>query len=198
MRALILRLRHEVTGLPARLRSRRLGLIAVPHVLALAAMLATESSITAMAAFLLAWGIFNFVAIALTQRPLFSGLVSLTLMTMLVLLSQLKYHVLMMTANFVDLMIVDTDTVSFSVHDFPGSQNNRGAERRGAGASPHIAPGALIGSACAGVLRHFRQWVVSPDLSRSKRIFRLRRSRRFTAAIWYPRSRGPGSTPLPN
>jgi hypothetical protein len=83
-------------------------------------MLTTESSITAMAAFLLAWGIFNFVAIALTRRPLFAGLVSLVLMTLLVLLSQLKYHVLMMTANFVDLMIVDTDTVSFLFTIFPG------------------------------------------------------------------------------
>jgi len=120
MRALILRLRHEMTALPARLGSRRLAVIALPHVLALAVMLATESSITAMAAFLLAWGIFIFVAIALTRRPLFAGLVSLTLMTVLVLLSQLKYHVLMMTANFVDLMIVDTDTVSFLFTIFPG------------------------------------------------------------------------------
>src|SRR6516225_1511445 len=119
MRALILRLRHEMTALPARLGSRRLAVIALPHVLALAVMLATESSITAMAAFLLAWGIFIFVAIALTRRPLFAGLVSLTLMTVLVLLSQLKYHVLMMTANFVDLMIVDTDTVSFLFMIFP-------------------------------------------------------------------------------
>ena len=120
MRTLILRLRHEITALPARLGSRRLALIALPHVLALAVMLATESSITAMAAFLLAWGIFNSVAIALTRRPLFSGLVSLTLMTLLVLLSQFKYHVLMMTANFVDLMILDTDTVSFLFTIFPG------------------------------------------------------------------------------
>jgi len=36
----------------------------------------------------------------------------LLMMTLLVLLSQLKYHVLMMTANFVDLMIVDTDAVT--------------------------------------------------------------------------------------
>src|SRR6516164_8025514 len=119
MRALILRLRHEMTALPARLGSRRLAVIALPHVLALAVMLATESSITAMAAFLLAWGIFIFVAIALTRRPLFSGLVSLTLMTLLVLLSQLKYHVLMMTASFVDVMIVDTDTVSFLFTIYP-------------------------------------------------------------------------------
>ena len=41
------------------------------------------------------------------------------MMTVLVLLSQLKYHVLMMTANFVDLMIVDTDTVSFLFTIFP-------------------------------------------------------------------------------
>ena len=120
MRALILRLRHEMTALPARLGSRRLALIALPHVLALAVMLATESSITAMTAFLLTWGMFNFVAITLTRRPLFASLVSLTLMTVLVLLSQLKYHVLMMTANFVDLMIVDTDTVSFLFTIFPG------------------------------------------------------------------------------
>ena len=120
MRALVLRLLYDVTVLPARYGSRRLAVIALPHVLALAVMLATESSITAMAAFLLAWGIFNFVAIALTRRPLFAGLVSLTLMTLLVLLSQLKYHVLMMTANFVDLMIVDTDTVSFLFTIFPG------------------------------------------------------------------------------
>ena len=41
------------------------------------------------------------------------------MMAVLVLLSQLKYHVLMMTANFVDLMIVDTDTVSFLFTIFP-------------------------------------------------------------------------------
>src|SRR5215470_9587359 len=107
MRALFSYLRHEITGLPARHPTRRVALIALPHILALAVMVATESSMTAMAAFLLTWGIFNFVAIALTLRPLFAGLISLVLMTLLVLLSQLKYDVLMMTANFV------TDTVSF-------------------------------------------------------------------------------------
>src|SRR4029077_11673994 len=45
---------------------------------------------------------------------------SLVLMTILVLLSDLKYHVLMMTASFVDLMIIDTDTVSFLFTIYPG------------------------------------------------------------------------------
>ena len=120
MRAPFSHLRHEITGLPTRHRTRGVALIALPHILALAVMVATESSMTAMAAFLLTWGIFNFVAIALTLRPLFAGLISLVLMTLLVLLSQLKYDVLMMTANFVDLMIVDTDTVSFLFTIFPG------------------------------------------------------------------------------
>ena len=82
-------------------------------------MAATESTVTAMAAFVLAWGILNFLWLALLRRPLLAGTLSLTLMAVLVLLSQLKYHVLMMTANFVDLMIVDTDTISFLFTIFP-------------------------------------------------------------------------------
>jgi len=120
MRALILRLRQDVTALLTRHGFRRQAWIAAPHLLAFLVMIATESTITAMAAFVLAWALFNFAAIALTRRPLFAGLVSLALMTLLVLLSQLKYNVLMMTANFVDLMIVDSDTVSFLFAIFPG------------------------------------------------------------------------------
>ena len=97
----------------------RLGLLATPHIVALAIMLATEFTATAMAAFLLAWGILNFVWIAVLRRPAVAAVLSLTMMTVLVLLSQLKYHVLMMTASFVDVMIVDTDTVSFLFTIFP-------------------------------------------------------------------------------
>jgi hypothetical protein len=82
-------------------------------------MVATEATATAMAAFALAWGILNFFWLALTRRPMLAATLSLAMMTVLVLLSQLKYHVLMMTANFVDLMIVDTDNVSFLFTIFP-------------------------------------------------------------------------------
>ena len=68
---------------------------------------------------MLAWGILNFFWLAVSRRPAFAAALSLLMMTVLVLLSQLKYHVLMMTANFVDLMIVDTDTVSFLFTIFP-------------------------------------------------------------------------------
>ena len=119
MPALISRLPCSIAALLSRHGSRRLALIAFPHALALTVMVATESSIAAMAAFVLAWAIFNFVAVALTRRPVFAGLVSLVMMMLLVLLSQLKYQVLMMTANFIDLMIVDTDTVSFLFAIYP-------------------------------------------------------------------------------
>src|SRR5215471_16552217 len=97
----------------------RPALALFPHVAALAIMLATEATATAMAAFALAWGILNFFWLALTRRPVLASVLSLSMMAVLVLLSQLKYQVLMMTANFVDLMIVDTDTISFLLTVFP-------------------------------------------------------------------------------
>src|SRR5271155_4636748 len=121
MRAVISSLIHRLGAADIVVRHgyARLALIAVPHIIALAIMLATEARPVEIAAFLLAWGILNFFWLALTRRPAVAGALSLVLMTVLVLLSGLKYHVLMMTANFVDLMIIDTDTVSFLFTIFP-------------------------------------------------------------------------------
>ena len=107
----------------------RPGLVLIPHLVAFVIMVSTEFTATAMTAFLLAWGFLNFFWLALIRRPAVAGALSLTMMTVLVLLSQLKYHVLMMTANFVDLMIVDTDTVTFLFTIFPALRCDRSAER---------------------------------------------------------------------
>jgi len=93
--------------------------VVIPHLVAFAIMGSTESTLTAMAAFLLAWGLLNFLWLALLRRPAAAATLSLVMMTVLVLLSQLKYQVLMMTASFVDLMIIDTDTVTFLFTIFP-------------------------------------------------------------------------------
>src|ERR1700681_3267065 len=105
----------------AELTSRRgfWRLALIPHLAALGIMLWSEYTITAMTAFLLAWGILNSLWLALLRRPAVAATLSLAMMTVLVLLSQLKYQVLMMSANFVDLMIVDTDTVTFLFTIFP-------------------------------------------------------------------------------
>src|ERR1700722_488660 len=121
MRAALLSLRSRLgsSGLIARYGFWRLALVAAPHIVALIIMLATEARPVEIGAFLFAWGILNFVWLAVLRRPVLAGVLSLVMMTVLVLLSDLKYHVLMMTANFVDLMIIDTDTVSFLFTIFP-------------------------------------------------------------------------------
>src|SRR5580698_11658609 len=111
--------RSGAAGLVARYGLWRLALVTAPHAIALAIMFATEARPVEIAAFLFAWGILNFVWLALTGRPAVAGALSLVIMTVLVLLSDLKYHVLMMTANFVDVMIIDTDTVSFLFTIYP-------------------------------------------------------------------------------
>src|SRR3977135_185146 len=90
-----------------------------PHVAALVVMLQTETDFGARVGFLLAWGILNFLWIALLRRPALSGALSLTLVVILVLLSRLKHDIVQMTANFVDLMVIDRDTAAFLFTIFP-------------------------------------------------------------------------------
>src|SRR5450755_1890715 len=97
----------------------RLLAVAAPHLAALAVMLQTEPDFGSRAGFLLSWGILNFFWIALLRRPALSGALSLTLVVVLILLSRLKRDIVQMTANFVDLMVVDPDTAAFLFTIFP-------------------------------------------------------------------------------
>jgi hypothetical protein len=97
----------------------RLLAVAAPQLAALALMLETETDFGSRTGFLLSWGILNFFWIALLRRPALSGALSLTLVVVLVLLSRLKHDVVQMTANFVDLMVIDRDTAAFLFTIFP-------------------------------------------------------------------------------
>jgi sulfatase-like protein len=97
----------------------RLSAVAMPHLAALVIMFRTETDLGSRAGFVLAWGILNFSFIALLRRPALSGALSLTLVVVLVLLSRLKHDVVQMTANFVDLMVIDHDTAAFLFTIFP-------------------------------------------------------------------------------
>jgi hypothetical protein len=97
----------------------RLSAVAAPHLAALAIMYQTETDFGGRTGFLLSWGILNFFFITLLRRPALSGALSLTLVVVLVLLSQLKHSVVQMTANFVDLMVIDRDTAAFLFTIFP-------------------------------------------------------------------------------
>ena len=113
----------------------RLSAVAAPHMAALVIMLQTETDFGARIGFVLSWGILNFLFIALLRRPALSGALSLTLVVVLVLLSRLKHDVVQMTANFVDLMVIDRDTAAFLFTIFPNLRWSR--DRRGA---RHPAP----------------------------------------------------------
>src|ERR1700712_1877206 len=97
---------------------RLLG-VAAPHLAALGIMLQTETDLSSRTGFLLSWGILNFFWIALLRRPALSGALSLTMIVILVLVSRLKHDVMQMTVNFVDLMVIDRDTVAFLFTIFP-------------------------------------------------------------------------------
>lgn len=82
-------------------------------------MVQTETDFGSRLGFVLAWGILNFLFIALLRRPALSGALSLTLVVVLVLLSRLKHDVVQMTANFVDVMVIDSDSAAFLFTIFP-------------------------------------------------------------------------------
>ena len=93
--------------------------LASPHIAVLALMFTTEADFSSRLCFLLTWGFLNSFWIALVRRPALSGALSLTLVVVLVLLSRFKHDVVQMTANFVDLMVIDGDTAAFLFTIFP-------------------------------------------------------------------------------
>jgi hypothetical protein len=98
----------------------RLTFIAAFHLCALVTMAFTEDDIVARLAFLLTWAILNFFWLCLTRRPLVSAALSLASLAILILVSRLKYDIIWMTANFLDVMIIDKDTISFLLGIIPG------------------------------------------------------------------------------
>jgi hypothetical protein len=102
----------------------RIALIASLHLASLAIMAFTEADMVAKLAFLLAWGILNFFWLGLTRRPAVSAALSLTMIVILVLVSRLKFDIIWMTANFLDVMIIDNDTISFLLSIVPGLTRN--------------------------------------------------------------------------
>src|SRR3954470_20973319 len=97
----------------------RLLAVAMPHLAALIIMARTETAFGSRIGFLLSWGNLNLFFIALLRRPALSGALSLTLVVVLVLVSKFKHDVVQMTANFIDLMVIDRDTVAFLFTIFP-------------------------------------------------------------------------------
>jgi hypothetical protein len=112
--------RIGATNAVARRDALRIALIASLHLIALAIMAFTEVDTVARLAFLLTWGMLNFIWLGLTRRPAVSAALSLTIIVLLILVSRLKYDIIWMTASFLDVMIIDKDTISFLLTIMPG------------------------------------------------------------------------------
>src|ERR1700742_3957198 len=97
----------------------RLLAVTAPQLAGLVLMFQTETDFGSRLCFLLCWGVLNFLWIALLRRPALSGALALTMVVVLVLLSRLKHDVVQMTVNFIDLMMIDRDTVAFLFTIFP-------------------------------------------------------------------------------
>ena len=91
----------------------QIAVTAVLHVAALVLMYWFEGGVVANSVFLLTWGLLNFFWLMLLRRPVVSAALSLAVVVLLILLSQLKYDIIWMTANFLDVMIINADTVKF-------------------------------------------------------------------------------------
>ena len=79
----------------------------------------SEYAVEQKVAFLLTWGLLNFFWLGCTRRPAISAALSLGMIALLIGLSMLKYKVLWMTVDFVDLMIIDPDSIAFLYSIFP-------------------------------------------------------------------------------
>src|SRR5215208_713233 len=108
---------------PADMASRdgltRVVPVAAFHVAALAVMVWSEQGPIRMAAFLLTWGLLNCFWLALLRRPALSAALSFALLVILIMISRFKFDVLWMTTSFVDVMVIDADTIAFLWQVFP-------------------------------------------------------------------------------
>jgi phosphoglycerol transferase MdoB-like AlkP superfamily enzyme len=89
------------------------------HLGALGILLWSEVGLVPRIAFVLTWGLLNFAFLALLRRPMAAAALTLALMAALILLSQFKHGVVLMTVNFLDVMIVDFDSIAFLLAVYP-------------------------------------------------------------------------------
>ena len=89
------------------------------HLLALVLMAATEVDAVGCVVFFAVWLLLNSILLVAPRRPLIAALLSLECLVILSLLSRFKFDKLWMTIDFVDVAIVDQDTVAFLLATFP-------------------------------------------------------------------------------
>ena len=93
--------------------------LAALHLAALGILIWSEVGLMPRIAFVLTWGLLNFALLVPLRRPMAAAALTLALMVALILLSQFKHGVLLMTVNFLDIMIADFDSIAFLMAVYP-------------------------------------------------------------------------------
>jgi Sulfatase len=96
-----------------------IAILVALHLAALAVMAVSEFELVPRLAFILTWSILNFFWLALLRRPVLSAALSLALIVLLVEISRFKFRVLFMTASFIDVMVIDSETFTYLGTIFP-------------------------------------------------------------------------------
>ncbi|HWV53924.1 sulfatase-like hydrolase/transferase [Pseudorhodoplanes sp.] len=70
--------------------------------------------------FLLTWILLNCVFLLMVRRAALAAALSLAILELLILVSQFKFKITWMTATFLDVMVIDPDSLSFLLSVMPG------------------------------------------------------------------------------
>ncbi len=97
----------------------RLALVVVLQLAGLAVQFLTEYSVFAITLALLTWALVNFTWLFVLRRPAIAAALSFAMFGILIILSQFKYGITWMTATFLDVMLIDADTIAFLAQIFP-------------------------------------------------------------------------------
>ncbi len=95
------------------------ALVGALHLAALGLMIWSELNIIPKLVFVLTWGLLNFLWLALLRRPALAAALSLAMVVVLMLVSHFKFETIWMTASFIDIMVIDKDTVAYLWNIFP-------------------------------------------------------------------------------
>ena len=80
----------------------------------------TEAGIFGKSLFLLVWILFNCFWLLMLRRPAISAALSLAMIELLIGVSLFKFKITWMTATFLDVMMIDPDSISFLLSVVPG------------------------------------------------------------------------------
>ncbi|MES1154868.1 MAG: LTA synthase family protein, partial [Pseudorhodoplanes sp.] len=93
--------------------------IAALHGIAIAVLLRTEIGVFPFTLALASWAMLNCLWLTVVDRPGTAAALSLAMILVLITVSLFKFDVIWMTASFLDVLIIDPDTIAFLFKIFP-------------------------------------------------------------------------------